>query len=214
MDIKRCRPVELWQVPFLAVPERVDQLCRTLQGPLKLWGLPDLVGPAQLCMAELVTNVITHVGVGTPTWVTVSLEGACVRIEVRDPGPHRLAPQEQRRGRSLAEKLAVRWGVASQDHGKTSWCELATGLPATEAHPADLRVVGAEAVLTLYGRGPAWGRAHSPLHRAASEEAATDLIVDLLHWLRAHGTDPDTALDRAQTRYEAGAAQGVRLTDD
>ncbi|MBB5121473.1 ATP-binding protein [Streptomyces eurocidicus] len=151
-------------------------------------------------MTELITDVVTHVGAETPTWVTVSLDGAHLRVEVRDPDPRRFPAQEQGPDRCQA----VRRGVTIHDYGKTSWCELATGLPATERPAADPRVAGAEAVLTLYGRGPAAGRTGSPLARAASEEAATELIADLLHWLQAHGTDPDTALDRAQIRFESG----------
>jgi hypothetical protein len=36
-----------------------------------------------------------------------------------------------------------------------------------------------------------------------AEEAAVDLMADLLHWLRAHGCDADEVLDRAQTHFEA-----------
>ncbi|WP_329078722.1 hypothetical protein [Streptomyces niveus] len=43
----------------------------------------------------------------------------------------------------------------------------------------------------------------TPLSAAVAEKAAIDLIADVLHWLRAHGCDPDEALDRAQTRFEA-----------
>ncbi|MER5366039.1 hypothetical protein [Streptomyces sp. NPDC002722] len=40
-------------------------------------------------------------------------------------------------------------------------------------------------------------------HPQAQEEAATTLIVDLLHWLVSQGRDPDDVLDRAQKHYEA-----------
>jgi hypothetical protein len=40
---------------------------------------------------------------------------------------------------------------------------------------------------------------------AVVEEAAIDVMVDVLHWLRAHGRDADEALDRAQTRFEVEA---------
>jgi hypothetical protein len=33
-----------------------------------------------------------------------------------------------------------------------------------------------------------------------------ELIADLLHWTAARGDDPDDIIDRAQMRYEAGAA--------
>ncbi|MEK8143400.1 hypothetical protein NKH18_18680 [Streptomyces sp. M10(2022)] len=34
-------------------------------------------------------------------------------------------------------------------------------------------------------------------------KAAIGLMVDLLHWLSAHGCDQDSALDLAQERFEA-----------
>ncbi|WP_190024808.1 ATP-binding protein [Streptomyces hiroshimensis] len=197
---QRVAPPRKQELPFLAVPERVAHLRRWVSGPLALWGVPDLAGAVQLCVTELITDVITHVGAETPTWVTVSLDGPHLRIEVRDPDPRRFPAQgEDRPGR----RLASRRGVTMHDHGKTSWYELTTGLPVGEGLPMDPRMADAEAVLTLYGRGSAPGAA-SLLGRVASEEAATNLIADLLHWFQAHGTDPDTALDRAQIRFEAG----------
>ena len=38
---------------------------------------------------------------------------------------------------------------------------------------------------------------------AVAEEAATNVIADVLHWLQAHGRDVDEALDRAQMQFEA-----------
>ncbi|MGN9794130.1 hypothetical protein ACTMTU_23935 [Streptomyces sp. OZ13] len=37
---------------------------------------------------------------------------------------------------------------------------------------------------------------------ARAQESAIDVITDLLLWLRAHGFDPDEALDRAQMLSE------------
>ncbi|MER0425510.1 hypothetical protein AB0F05_21600 [Streptomyces microflavus] len=45
---------------------------------------------------------------------------------------------------------------------------------------------------------------------AHAEESAIDVIVaDLLHWFRAHGCDPDSALDRAQMHLEAELPEAV-----
>lgn len=52
-----------------------------------------------------------------------------------------------------------------------------------------------------YPQGP------SPLSVAVAQEAAIDVIADLLHWLRVHGLDADEALDRAQMRFESEAEQ-------
>ncbi len=46
-----------------------------------------------------------------------------------------------------------------------------------------------------------------PMTVAHAEEAAIDVIADLLHWLRAHGCDPDGALDCAQMSFKAQSGQ-------
>jgi hypothetical protein len=41
------------------------------------------------------------------------------------------------------------------------------------------------------------------LGAAVAEEAAIDIITDLLYWFRLNGRDPDVMLDQAQARFEA-----------
>jgi len=72
MDCSACTP-RPWELPFLAVPEEVAALRRLLRLHLALWGLQELTEAAQLCVSELVANVITHVGPGTPTTLAVSM---------------------------------------------------------------------------------------------------------------------------------------------
>ncbi|MFE6894857.1 ATP-binding protein [Streptomyces sp. NPDC057694] len=87
----------------------------------------------QLCVSELVTNVIDHVGEGTPVTVLVrDGDGGRTRIEVTDPDPRALpvllhaAPvDESGRGLALLGAVAVRWGVRQAAHEKTVWCEVA-----------------------------------------------------------------------------------------
>ncbi|MGW1201815.1 hypothetical protein [Streptomyces cyaneofuscatus] len=68
----------------------------------------------------------------------------------------------------------------------------------------------AEALLGLVGLASRTERApQGPLSVAQAEEAAIDVIADLLHWLRAHGCDPDSALDRAQMHFEAELPEAV-----
>ncbi|MEU6992485.1 ATP-binding protein [Streptomyces sp. NPDC046465] len=195
---------------FLADPREVAQLRRAMQLHLTLWGLPELTDVAQVCLTELVANVIRHVGVGTPTSLTVIVRDACIRIEVRDSDARALptlldATPDGEAGRGMAVVDAMsqqRWGVILGGDSKTVWCELACE----------------QDVLEGLSWGPAVGRAAEHLslsdvrrgHRqpgrasvAVAEEAAIDLIADLLHWLRAHGCDPDEALDRAQMHFEA-----------
>ncbi|MHA7962000.1 ATP-binding protein [Streptomyces sp. L500] len=216
MDIEHRRPAKTWEFPFVAVPERVAYLRRTVSAPLRLWGLRHLTDPVQLCVTELITNVIAHVGPRTPTWISITLDGPRLRLAIRDPDPRRFpalrtaTPEhEAGRGLRLIAATADRWGVIPSEHGKTTWCELATALPTPEPQPTSQRMLHTEALLTVYGRLPALSRASSPAVRQVAQEAATALIADLLHWLQAQGTDPDTALDRAQKRFEAAVTRAA-----
>ena len=87
----------------------------------------------QLCVTELLTNVIDHVGDGTP--VTVRITGTAghgrIRVEVTDPDPRALPvllsaaeSAESGRGLALLDALADRWGVEQGPDRKTVWCEL------------------------------------------------------------------------------------------
>lgn len=104
----------------------------------------------------------------------------------------------------ILDAVADRWGVISRADSKVVWCELATGLEASNEHPMNPRVAQAELRIARHGSAhrPQSGEG-SPLSVAVAEKTANDLIADVLHWLRAQGCDPDEALDRAQTRFEA-----------
>ena len=86
----------------------------------------------QLCVSELVTNVIDHVGEGTPVTVRVAgTDGGHTLVEVTDPDPRALpvllhaAPvAESGRGLALLDALTLRWGVRQGAGSKTVWCEL------------------------------------------------------------------------------------------
>lgn len=200
-----------WEVRFTAEPRMVARLRRAMRLHLSLWGLSDLEDVAQVCVSELVANVINHVGRETPVTLTVSTDGAYVRIELSDPDtralPTLLAPlseAESGRGLMILDAMADRWGVISRVDSKVVWCELATGVEVPTERPRDPRVTHAEMSIARHGsarRPPS--KEGSPLTVMVAETAAIDLIADVLHWLRAHGCDPDGALDRAQTRFEA-----------
>ncbi|MFC8129200.1 ATP-binding protein [Streptomyces sp. NPDC057302] len=199
-----------WEIPFLAEPEEVAAMRRIMRLHLNLWGLPELVDAAQLCVSELVANVITHVGPHTPTTLGLTMRDTHVRIEVSDPDTRALptllaaeADAESGRGMALLDAVADRWGVILRSDSKVTWCELATRLGSPTGHTGGLRVDRAEALIGHYGeRGPLRLEVSSSLTVAVAEEAAIDVIADLLHWLRAHGCDPDEALDRAQEHFE------------
>lgn len=202
-------PPMTWELPFVAVPERVARLRRIVVTPLRLWGVSHLVGAVQLCLTELITNVITHVGAKSPVWIALSLHGTQVRVEVRDPDRQGFpvlrqatSAQETGRGLRLVDAVADRWGVTPNDHGKTIWCELPIGATPTAGRcDTGPRVSPAEALLTLRGRTPVVGGSNSLLGHAVAEGAAEGAIADLLHWCQTHGGDPKMLLERARMRF-------------
>lgn len=216
MDCTVGLPRKPWGLPFAAEPEEVSGLRRVMRRHLELWGLHDVIDTAQLCVSEMASNVITHVGIGTPTTLAVSMSGTHLRIEVQDPDTRVLptliaanSDSEAGRGMALVDALADRWGVQLLADRKVTWCELETGLTSGDGHRGGTRLTRVEAMLHLYRneRASLSQAARSrPLAVAVAEEAAIDVITDLLHWLRAHGCDEDDALDRAQNHFEAEVA--------
>ncbi|MFF6998446.1 ATP-binding protein [Streptomyces sp. NPDC008313] len=199
-----------WVVEFTASKEEVGALRRRVRNHLEASGLRNLVDEAQLCVSELVANVITHVGVGTPARLAVLTSGDVLRIEVHDPDTRALpilvpadVEAEGGRGMTLVDAVTDRWGVRLLADRKVTWCELATGLSVTRGSDGGTRMSRAEAVIGLYGApGPDSGSRLGRLDIAEGEEAAIFVIADLLHWFRAHGRDADDVLDRAQMRFE------------
>lgn len=178
---------------------------------LRLWGLSDVAEAAELCVSELVANVIRHVGEGTPSTLEVGMNGTHLRVALRDPDTRALptlvhagSDDESGRGMALLDAVSDRWGVILGASSKLVWCDLATSLVTPGGHIDGPRIAKGEACLTLYA-----GAGGEPAGVAVLEEAAIDLITDLLHWLSVHGRDMDEALDRAQVRFEA-AADGAR----
>ncbi|MFH8409022.1 ATP-binding protein [Streptomyces sp. NPDC018019] len=216
MNSNHCIPQTEWSSDIIAKPDVVPGLRRLIRARLDAWGLAEITDTAELCVSELITNVIHHVGAGTPVTLSVSLRVAHLRIEVRDPSKERLpvllpfnGSSETGRGLGLVGATADRWGVVPSSTGKTTWCEIAA-LAATPCKSArDPQLLKAEALLTLYDCVPAHSAAlHDRLRVATDEEAAVALIVDLLCWLRAQGRDPEEVLDRAQMKFE-GRLGGV-----
>ncbi|WP_026178102.1 ATP-binding protein [Streptomyces hokutonensis] len=199
-----------WDLAFTADPEEVAALRRVVRLHLGMWGLHDVTDGAQLCVSELVSNVITHVGAGTPATLAVSMNGTRLRIEVHDPDTRALptlveatSDSEGGRGMALVDGVADRWGVLLHPDRKVTWCELETRLTSPSGHVDDAGVTRAEALLGFYSAALPVEPKQSRLSAALAEEAVIDVITDFLHWLRAHGFDGDKVLDRAQTRFEA-----------
>ncbi|MEV4946068.1 ATP-binding protein [Streptomyces sp. NPDC053755] len=212
MNQDECMIRKPWEFPFLAEPQEVSALRRIVRRHLRTWGLPQQTEVAQLCVSELVSNVIRHVGAGTPTALRLSMNGTYLRMEVRDPDARALptllsaSPDaESGRGMTLVDAMADRWGVLLGSDHKWTWCEIATDLSTPSGHGGGVRVTRAEAMISLYGAvaSPRSERA-SPLSMAVAKDAAIDVMVDLLHWMGAHGFDADEVLDIAEARFEAG----------
>ena len=117
----------LLDLDLLAVPKAVPELRRAVRLHL---GAPCV--DVQLCVTELVANVIRHVGEGTPVRVRVCRVGRDrVRVEVTDPDAralpvllHATDDDESGRGLALLGAVALRWGVEREEAGKTVWCEV------------------------------------------------------------------------------------------
>ncbi|MEV0410389.1 ATP-binding protein [Streptomyces sp. NPDC050448] len=115
-------------VGLLAVPKAVPELRLAVREHLGS-ACPEV----QLCVSELLTNVITHLGEGTPVTLRITGRATRTRVELTDPDPHawpvlRRAADADESGRGLALLAAVstRWGVLQGPHSKTVWCELST----------------------------------------------------------------------------------------
>lgn len=220
--VSGCVGREPWVHQFVAQASELSQLRRMLKLRLILWGLREHADAANICLSELATNVIQHVGQGTPATLRLALSGPYLRLEIEDPDapalPTLLAVNsavESGRGMALVDALTDhRWGVVARGDSKVVWCELTVDVSPASVQANGPRVTRAKAILDLYG---SWRLPHggvvsgegSVLSMAVAEEAAIGIMADMLHWLRAHGFDPDDVLDRAQSHFEAEIGEGV-----
>jgi hypothetical protein len=113
---------------LIALPKAVPEARRTVREYL---GVP--CPEVELCVSELLANVIRQVGEGTlvSLKVTGAADGRRTRVEVTDPEPHSWlvarragAEEESGRGLFLLDALALRWGVEQGANSKTVWCEV------------------------------------------------------------------------------------------
>ncbi|MFI7010067.1 ATP-binding protein [Streptomyces sp. NPDC050145] len=88
---------------------------------------------AELCVAELLNNVVRHVGEGVAARVRVRAGGAArrVRVEVIDPAVGALpvlvvarGDDESGRGLALVDAVALAWGIEVRGEGKAVWFEV------------------------------------------------------------------------------------------
>lgn len=91
-------------------------------------GASDFEEGAVLLVSELVTNAVLHARAAPE--ITVRAGEGQVWIGVRDASPVTPAPKRYGidaatgRGLQLVERIAARWGVHTDDGGKTVWFEL------------------------------------------------------------------------------------------
>ncbi|MGV9879069.1 ATP-binding protein [Streptomyces sp. NPDC003006] len=118
-----------FEVGMLAVPKAVPELRRVLSGH-PYGPHPDV----QLCVSELLSNVIRHLGEGTPVTVRVTGGAGRIRVAVTDPEPRAwpvlsraAGDDETGRGLALLDAVSLRWGVEQGASSKTVWCELGEG---------------------------------------------------------------------------------------
>ncbi|WP_254406033.1 ATP-binding protein [Streptomyces sp. AC627_RSS907] len=208
-------PTRPWNMPFLASVEQVSPLRRALRNHLEYWGLHELTDAAELCVSELVANVIKHVGAGTPSTLIASLNGPQLRVEVHDPDPRALPTlvctgldAEEGRGMVLVDAMSDRWGVELTGDRKVTWCEFQMNVAGADRDVPRPRLARAADVLSLYNGSDStpYPVGRGRLDTAVAEEAAIDVITDLLYWFRVHGRDVDDVLDRAQAHFEAESA--------
>ncbi|MBW1604559.1 ATP-binding protein [Streptomyces sp. JJ66] len=199
-----CVPPLTATIPLLAKPARIADARGAVRLRLRHWGQPALADAAALCVSELVTNVLVHVGQDTPVTLLLALTGERLRIECSDPGSGTLPRQvsakdhdESGRGLAILDAVAAAWGVVPGLDGKTTWCELDAPAPSRPR---------ADTVMLMYGADCG---AASPVNSARSAEAAVSAIADVLAWLHRRGADAETLLDHAQTRFEAQRDSGA-----
>ena len=115
-----------------------------------------------LVVAELVTNSILHAGLTADDSVDLHVNngGPQVRVTVHDRGPGFTPPEPSAGplsvgglGLVIADALCDSWGVDSDEHGCTVWCNIAIedeptttiGPEVTTGHAAELALAGAKA---------------------------------------------------------------------
>ncbi|MFF4328065.1 ATP-binding protein [Streptomyces sp. NPDC048387] len=126
-------------IRLLAVPKAAGLLRHAVREHLGA----DASADAELCVSELLGNVITHLGEGTPVTLRITGRATRTRVELTDPDPHAwpvpraaaTGTDESGRGLALLAAVSLRWGVSRERHGKTVWCELPRESPSSQSAP-------------------------------------------------------------------------------
>jgi anti-sigma regulatory factor (Ser/Thr protein kinase) len=111
------------------VPTAAAAARRSIAG-LRAYLSQDSFDSVQLLVSECTTNSIRHAGLTEDDWIQIHVgcDGACVHVEIADPGPGFSSVQEGPRegsgwGLYLVGRIANRWGVR-HDGVNRVWFEL------------------------------------------------------------------------------------------
>ncbi|GFH78898.1 MULTISPECIES: ATP-binding protein [Streptomyces diastaticus group] len=108
---------------------RIDRVRRIAAAHLGHWGLERQTGPLGKALAELLGNVVRHVGEDAPCTVELRLSGRRLTVSVADTCT--TMPRRLPRGGGLARigVLCDSWGSCHTESGKVVWCTRRVDLP-------------------------------------------------------------------------------------
>ena len=97
-----------------------------LAGPMKRWGLEDLISTTELLVSELVTNAVRY-SRGDVTLRLVNEKALVCEVLDNSAALPRLrqanGEDENGRGLQVVRQLSHRWGARRTATGKVVWCE-------------------------------------------------------------------------------------------
>ncbi|MCZ4125076.1 ATP-binding protein [Streptomyces sp. H39-S7] len=205
-DSRGVAPRQRCVVPFDAEPREVAGLRLVMQNQLRLWGTSGLAEQAELVVTELATNVIKHVGEGSPAALCLETRDGVLQIEMHDTSAElpacRLAGADDEGGRGLAliAALTDSWFAGVTASGKVVHCQLALS-GAGSGHQCRRSISDFSSCADGEEAGSALAGAAS-----ATKETVSVLIANLLWWLAPFGADADDILNRAKSHFEAARA--------
>ncbi len=197
--ISRDRHVSWKLAAKLTAARRARSLIR---GPMRRWGMSDLIPLGELVVSELVTNAVRYAQ--GPIRLRLVFEGGLF-IEVFDSSAAvprlRHADDEDERGRGLAvvSQLAHRWGTRRAGTGKVVWCELAIP-PTARVSQADLSEARSDtAGPATTARETSATAPHKPAEAQPSDEAGAGAVAGAGAGAVAEdaGADPAPAAEAA-----------------
>lgn len=198
-------------LPFEAEPRVLGELRQAVAVQLDVWGVSHFTDVVELAVTELATNVVKHVGYGSPAALVLEVNPERLRIELHDtstamPRCGQASPTtETGRGLSILAGISDSWFALATPGGKAVCCEIAYAEAVKKPQPHEDHIRRGLSAMEVYLMQ--WGSQNTRPTRStpAVQSAAADLVTDLMFWLADEGCDPDDILDRAQMHFEAEA---------